>query len=73
MIEPLEALGEKAAMLAKRHRKQPRESDKALDKARHLIKNFLPSSSSIKRLRPAMTNEGSTFGGDLSRSFGYLA
>lgn len=56
VIEPLQQQAKTAVIPPRRNRKNPREYDKDLYKARHLIENFLPNSSSIERLQHATTN-----------------
>jgi transposase len=42
VIEPLQAQGKTVVIPPRRNRKQPRDYDKELYKARHLIENFFP-------------------------------
>ena len=55
VIEPLQAQGKTVVIPPKRNRTTPREYDKHLYKARHLIENF------FAKLPPVMTNELSIF------------
>ncbi len=52
VIEPLEAQGKTAVIPPKRNRKTPREYDRDLYKARHLIENFF---AKLKQYRAIAT------------------
>lgn len=52
VIEPLQAQGKTAVIPPKRNRAQPREYDKELYKARHLIENFF---AKLKQYRAIAT------------------
>ena len=52
VIEPLQAQGKTAVIPPRRNRKQPREYDQVLYKARHLIENFF---AKLKQYRAIAT------------------
>jgi transposase len=52
VIEPLQAKGKTAVIPPRRNRKQPRDYDKELYKARHLIENFF---AKLKQYRAIAT------------------
>ena len=61
VLEPLAKAGKAAVIPPRKSRKTPRTFDNDLYKARHLIENFLPSSSSSGPLPPAMTRPHDAF------------
>ena len=57
VIEPLAAAGKTAVIPSKRHRKQPREFDRHMYAARHLIENFF---AKLKQFRAIATRYDKT-------------
>jgi len=61
VIEPWQQAGKTVVIPPKRNRKVPREYDRHLYQARHLIENFSANSSNSAPSPPAMTKPMATF------------
>jgi len=61
VIEPLQAQGKTVVIPPRRNRKQPREYDKELYKARHLIENFFARLKHYRAIATRYDKRGANF------------